>query len=689
MKKQTVLWMFLAVTALAWMAAAQPYTITLNYNYTGAQASITRLTDSHGSLMGEPLPVPTRAGQVFTGWFTTASTGGARVLVGATGTKFTQNAVIYARWSAAAPVSMSDIPAAMKENFDWLKNVRHNGQDGGKSERIYFNANGSVRAQNFIFDQIWAGNGTISWAVRWESDRVVTLAERQAVARMLHEEINKWTRPLIGMEGWPFGEIPVTVIGWAVHDESLIQDRQPNEQIWVNNTHQAPDTHTRNADNTLRLEFMASAPREMSRFINQAALNNRTYTYPGGLHNRFDMYLWATSFDFGAAGHGGDWGTRMRSNAIITAATGGSTGVLLHEIGHGFGFYDFYGGVDVDRPPTTSNGSVFGQQNNQAGRTDLRTIMHTAGGSNLFAYDQWMIRYFWDWIKTGSPSSRFPTYSVAVNSTGTDAAGAGSYAAGPNVTISAGTRSGYTFNGWITESAGVTFADENSATTTFAMPPNAVNVMANWAAVIYTVSFNASGGIGSMTSDNLTHSNNYTIKDNGFTRDGHTFTGWNTESDGSGTDYAAGAQISGVTADITLYAQWEKTNSVLSYDRFIPGHQPKEEAFAPTAVLAGRFTAGPNPVAKSLGTVNFYSQGKPVRNGLLTVFDASGNVVNRVKINDNTNGRDAMQDRRIVGSWNLTDAKGRKVSEGTYLVRGTVTAPDGKTERVSFMVGVR
>lgn len=45
------------------------------------------------------------------------------------------------------------------------------------------------------------------------------------------------------------------------------------------------------------------------------------------------------------------------------------------------------------------------------------------------------------------------------------------------------------------------------------------------------------------------------LRSNGFTRTGHTFTGWNTRQDGTGTPYAAGAPYS-FASDLTLYAQW-------------------------------------------------------------------------------------------------------------------------------------
>ena len=51
-----------------------------------------------------------------------------------------------------------------------------------------------------------------------------------------------------------------------------------------------------------------------------------------------------------------------------------------------------------------------------------------------------------------------------------------------------------------------------------------------------------------------------TVKANGYTRDGCTFTGWNTEPDGSGAPYKAGDQIT-MTGNVVLYAQWTRNSS--------------------------------------------------------------------------------------------------------------------------------
>ena len=72
-------------------------------------------------------------------------------------------------------------------------------------------------------------------------------------------------------------------------------------------------------------------------------------------------------------------------------------------------------------------------------------------------------------------------YVVTVNGSSYDAqnSGAGSYAVGSVVTVRAGSRSGYTFNGW-TSGSNVVFDDPNAEETIFTMPDGSVTVTANW-----------------------------------------------------------------------------------------------------------------------------------------------------------------------------------------------------------------
>ena len=84
-------------------------------------------------------------------------------------------------------------------------------------------------------------------------------------------------------------------------------------------------------------------------------------------------------------------------------------------------------------------------------------------------------------------------HSVTVNGSYAKTTGAGNYAENSTVTVRAGTRSGYSFNGWTSDS-GVTFADASAEETTFTMPDKNVTVTAYWVR-----SGGSSGGGGSST----------------------------------------------------------------------------------------------------------------------------------------------------------------------------------------------
>lgn len=69
-------------------------------------------------------------------------------------------------------------------------------------------------------------------------------------------------------------------------------------------------------------------------------------------------------------------------------------------------------------------------------------------------------------------------HNVTLTGAGTGATGAGSHAAGTTVNIYAGTKSGYTFNGWTSDD--VTILSASSKNASFVMPDKAVTVKANW-----------------------------------------------------------------------------------------------------------------------------------------------------------------------------------------------------------------
>jgi uncharacterized repeat protein (TIGR02543 family) len=108
-------------------------------------------------------------------------------------------------------------------------------------------------------------------------------------------------------------------------------------------------------------------------------------------------------------------------------------------------------------------------------------------------------------------------------------------------------------------------SSEGAKTTrTFSNVTSDQSISATFAPINYQIRFNANGGSGSMTDQAMTYDQSTNLKSNAFSRTGHTFKGWNTAPDGSGTAYSNEQIVTNLTATdgsvITLYAQWEANN---------------------------------------------------------------------------------------------------------------------------------
>ncbi len=73
----------------------------------------------------------------------------------------------------------------------------------------------------------------------------------------------------------------------------------------------------------------------------------------------------------------------------------------------------------------------------------------------------------------------------------------------------------------------------------------------------FIVVFNANGGSGTMSAQQIMAGVSHPLSANTFTREGYTFVGWNTAPDGSGTSYTD-KQVVALMEDLTLYAQWKQ-----------------------------------------------------------------------------------------------------------------------------------
>lgn len=133
------------------------------------------------------------------------------------------------------------------------------------------------------------------------------------------------------------------------------------------------------------------------------------------------------------------------------------------------------------------------------------------------------------------------------------------------------TRDGYTFTDWKRADTGDSYTDGQQVSNLTSTPNGVVTLVAQWTPNQAAINYNANpptgrtpGGQG--TANWTGHTGDTpTISQNGWTVDGYTFTGWNTQAGGKGQAYAPGTKWA-ANGTLTLYAQWTAGEAGLSYD---------------------------------------------------------------------------------------------------------------------------
>lgn len=133
------------------------------------------------------------------------------------------------------------------------------------------------------------------------------------------------------------------------------------------------------------------------------------------------------------------------------------------------------------------------------------------------------------------------------------------------LTQNAFTRDGYTFLGWAGNPASTygEYADQQQVQNLTPLPEGIVTLYAAWKANSVAVAFNGNGATtGSMENQIFTYNMKQLLSQNTYQREGYTFAGWNTQSNGRGVSYINEQEITNPTPDVTgsmtLYAQWQQ-----------------------------------------------------------------------------------------------------------------------------------
>lgn len=183
--------------------------------------------------------------------------------------------------------------------------------------------------QAWNLDHVILNKGSLNLCVRWGATTPVPASVRDNIASTTERWFNDWFKGLAGYGCFPYGEgIKVKVTGWAVRpgSESLLQDVDPAIPIYTD----------------VDGEGEPKCPDECSSFVHW------DHDFPdceGGDANHTDYWLWFNDRlpgGGGAAAVGGDWGLRMPVSTFLDAFDKPSDHIVEHEMGHGFGFQDYY-----------------------------------------------------------------------------------------------------------------------------------------------------------------------------------------------------------------------------------------------------------------------------------------------------------------------------------------------------------
>ena len=186
------------------------------------------------------------------------------------------------------------------------------------------------------------------------------------------------------------------------------------------------------------------------------------------------------------------------------------------------------------------------------------TTVYAAGATYTLASDGSAIVFTAQWT-----ANAIQTYTVTFNASGgTGSMSSESFTAGQSqaLTLNTFTRANYTFGGWATSAGGpVVYGDQQSITVT-----GNETLYAVWIPITYTVTFNANGGTGSMSSQTFDAGQGQALTLNTFTRTYYTFGGWATSAGGPAV--FGDQQTITVTGSETLYAVWNPITYTVTFN---------------------------------------------------------------------------------------------------------------------------
>jgi len=214
-------------------------------------------------------------------------------------------------------------------------------------------------------DNVMLNKGSLNLCVRWGATSAVPASVRMNLAATIQRWFNDWFKALGSYGCFPYANgISVKVTGWAV---------KPGQQALLAGIDSSIPVYTETDS-----QGEPKCPDACSSFVHW---DHKFTSCPGGDANHSDYWLW---FDDvlpdanGAAAVGGDWGLRMPVSTFVNHFDDPSFLICEHEMGHGFGFQDYYSWTGS----TPTGGS-------------LMIVGSTSGKQSPTVGDTWLLRRTW------------------------------------------------------------------------------------------------------------------------------------------------------------------------------------------------------------------------------------------------------------------------------------------------------
>ncbi|KAK2669658.1 Cellulose-binding domain, fungal [Fusarium oxysporum f. sp. vasinfectum] len=229
---------------------------------------------------------------------------------------------------------------------------------------------------NTGFHQIMANKGYLNICVRWDSSATITEAQRTKIASAYNAQYQKWFKWLYGYNGFPYDEVKVNIVAYAVKDKSQLQGSTAGYEVYTE----------------LDADGVPMCPVACAR---DAHLDGDYSGCKAGADRHYDHSLWLKDGLEGGFGH--NWGQEVGREYFMNNLDSDSIHILLHEMGHTFALDDFY-----DWTPT--------------GVTKF--IMLAGASMEITDFDGWMYRNWWyylsqknNWSSSKSSSDAAPVSS--------------------------------------------------------------------------------------------------------------------------------------------------------------------------------------------------------------------------------------------------------------------------------------